>query len=500
MEEWKDLIEDLGLIDEEFTMCDAEICFLTARMKVVNEADTKSRARLMQLGIEDFLEAFVRVAYVKPLPSKDALAEAWCEDSRELLFSRLRQSPTHVNLHAVGEAYLDLSAVVTQLMGGEEARRMAEHTHRNDRGVGASRLRNTATVVRSTATWYGGTADESKSEAACGSPTQRRRGSSGERRHRGSTGDDGEDVQFNGVKQGRKHRHQRQDDSKSGPAGGIREGSANRSSSMHRTSGQRRTRRAVRLPSFSDTESSSASSEADGVESSQSDGGQRAKPVLTVDWARLTAALPVGRDEESTQKRRALFNAFDTNSNGTLSLSEIDRAMRNLMGDVMGGLLQSAVHSWSKSWKKVIMRSFQIARDSNSERKGLDRRRVDFVERDEFRVLLICMRQFFELYIAFCRLDLTQDHRIELDEFKSNLDMLHRWGAPIDDDEAEEVFRSIDTNKSGAILFDEFCLWALVHNLDLEDDDDAEFAQDDLDAILKQARTENANRTFVDET
>ena len=38
----------------------------------------------------------------------------------------------------------------------------------------------------------------------------------------------------------------------------------------------------------------------------------------------------------------------------------------------------------------------------------------------------------------------------------------------------EEEFRKIDTNKGGQILFSEFIEWALVKNLDLEDDIDCE--------------------------
>ena len=38
----------------------------------------------------------------------------------------------------------------------------------------------------------------------------------------------------------------------------------------------------------------------------------------------------------------------------------------------------------------------------------------------------------------------------------------------------EDEFRKIDTNKGGHILFSEFIEWALVKNLDLDDDIDCE--------------------------
>ncbi len=34
------------------------------------------------------------------------------------------------------------------------------------------------------------------------------------------------------------------------------------------------------------------------------------------------------------------------------------------------------------------------------------------------------------------------------------------------------MWREIDHNGGGVVLFDEFCQWAIQKNLDLEDDDD----------------------------
>ena len=56
---------------------------------------------------------------------------------------------------------------------------------------------------------------------------------------------------------------------------------------------------------------------------------------------------------------------------------------------------------------------------------------MPLLTRPEFESRLRQMRQYFELYVAFCRLDLSNDHRIDLEEFKGNLDMLHRWGVPV---------------------------------------------------------------------
>jgi len=42
----------------------------------------------------------------------------------------------------------------------------------------------------------------------------------------------------------------------------------------------------------------------------------------------------------------------------------------------------------------------------------------DMVEASEFRLLLVYLRQYFELYVMFSVVDTTDDQRVSLDEFK----------------------------------------------------------------------------------
>jgi hypothetical protein len=70
----------------------------------------------------------------------------------------------------------------------------------------------------------------------------------------------------------------------------------------------------------------------------------------------------------------------------------------------------------------------------------------------------------------FCRVDTSDDFKLDLKEFKKAKPTLEKWGVKIGDPEAE--FKKIDSNNSGSIMFDEFCEFAIQKNLDLEDDDD----------------------------
>ena len=174
------------------------------------------------------------------------------------------------------------------------------------------------------------------------------------------------------------------------------------------------------------------------------------------DWDGLLKSLPIGKTEEDKSKRKALWDRMDANKNGYLSLAEFDGAIRDVLK-----IPQIFPH------KKVIVRAYK---DAKNKIKGKAKHSDDYVEWLEFRYLLIYLRQYFEYYVMFCRIDLSSDFKIKLDEFKKALPKLEKWGVKINDPAAE--FKKIDTNGSGSIMFDEFCEFAIQKNLDLEDDDD----------------------------
>lgn len=179
-----------------------------------------------------------------------------------------------------------------------------------------------------------------------------------------------------------------------------------------------------------------------------------------VDWAALRDKMPTGKSAEDKQKRSELFKAFDPNGNGYLSLAEVDKGCRTVLG------LYEIFEA-----KPVIMRAFQTAKSAN-DKKNTSKRGPDYVERCEFRLLLVYLRQYFELWQMFQMVDTSGDRRISLEEFKQALDKIASWGFKIDDAQAE--FKAIDKDSGGMLLFDEFAQWALVKKLDLEDDDDFE--------------------------
>jgi len=70
----------------------------------------------------------------------------------------------------------------------------------------------------------------------------------------------------------------------------------------------------------------------------------------------------------------------------------------------------------------------------------------------------------------FCRVDTSDNFKVDINEFKQAIPTLEKWGIKVTDPVSE--FKKIDKNGGGSIMFDEFCEYAIKKNLDLEDDDD----------------------------
>ena len=175
-----------------------------------------------------------------------------------------------------------------------------------------------------------------------------------------------------------------------------------------------------------------------------------------IDWKKVSQALPYKADADSKARRLKLWKLVDINGNGYASLAEVDKALRDAMN----------IDAVFKCKPAIIM-AFTAAKNSS---KTTSKYGPDYVELKEFRHLLYSLRQYFEYYQAFGRIDTSDDNRIDLKEFTAALLSLVRWVGHVADPVAE--FNKIDKNGGGQILFNEFVPWALSKNLDLEDDEE----------------------------
>mmetsp|Transcript_55139 Transcript_55139/g.160907 ORF Transcript_55139/g.160907 Transcript_55139/m.160907 type:complete len:461 (-) Transcript_55139:83-1465(-) len=177
-----------------------------------------------------------------------------------------------------------------------------------------------------------------------------------------------------------------------------------------------------------------------------------------VDWEAIAAKLPYERTPEAFEKRSELFNSFDPNGNGYLSLAEVDKGVREV-------LQVDAIFNA----KPAIMRAFQAAK--NSVPSAEDSPGEDYVQRKEFRILLQFLRHYFELWVMFETIDSENDRRINLEEFTAAVPKLNDWGVSIEEGTEESVFNQIDSNDGGQVLFVEFCNWAIKQKLDLGEEE-----------------------------
>ena len=177
---------------------------------------------------------------------------------------------------------------------------------------------------------------------------------------------------------------------------------------------------------------------------------------MSVDWAAIKKALPILKNHEHFEERNRIWEGIDVNGNGYVSLAELDKGLRDNIGNV--DLFDC---------KPAIIRAHQAAKNKVKTKKFHG---TDYVERAEFRLVLVYLRQYFEYYQAFKRVDKNNDDRIDREEFCTSQELLETWVGPIHDMNA--AFDDVDLNGGGMILFNEFVRWAIYKNLDLEDDDD----------------------------
>ena len=108
------------------------------------------------------------------------------------------------------------------------------------------------------------------------------------------------------------------------------------------------------------------------------------------------------------------WSGIDVNGNGYLSLAEVDKGMRDVIQiPTLFNL------------KPVLMRAFQAAK---GKLKSKTKHGDDYVSKAEFRYLLLYLRQYYEYWVAFDRIDDDDDRRVSIEEFTKAVPMIKKWG------------------------------------------------------------------------
>ena len=176
------------------------------------------------------------------------------------------------------------------------------------------------------------------------------------------------------------------------------------------------------------------------------------------DWDELIKKLPVAKTEEDRKKRLQLWKKINEYGNGYISFKRLSFQLEKYLQ------LPYIVKK-----RDPVKLAFDAASDKYS---GYGINKEDnLIEWMEFRIFLVYLRQYFEYWIMFEKLDNSGDYQITLDEFKKAIPQMKNWGVEISEANAEKEFKSIDIKNEGFISFEEFCSFAITKSLDLEEDD-----------------------------
>lgn len=160
---------------------------------------------------------------------------------------------------------------------------------------------------------------------------------------------------------------------------------------------------------------------------------------LLKDLDTLKAKITALTQDEAGLK--TMWQKLDFNGNGLVSLAEIDK------------LVVERYPLLNK--KPALMRAYKHA-TGKPETSSTDCALVEF---EQLPALLKGLFYYNRMYHVFDKIDTDDDRRIDLAEFKAGfgvlgLDKNHK---------ADAVFKEIDLNAGGIILFDEFCAWYSEH-------------------------------------
>jgi len=75
--------------------------------------------------------------------------------------------------------------------------------------------------------------------------------------------------------------------------------------------------------------------------------------------------------------------------------------------------------------KPFMIRAFNAAKNCV---KSESKHGKDFVEKAEFRYLLKYLRQYYEYWVAFDRINTDDDKRLSYEEFKEAAPIIGKWG------------------------------------------------------------------------
>eukprot|EP01062_Namystynia_karyoxenos_P061714 TRINITY_DN5416_c0_g1_i1.p1 TRINITY_DN5416_c0_g1~~TRINITY_DN5416_c0_g1_i1.p1 ORF type:complete len:587 (+),score=211.07 TRINITY_DN5416_c0_g1_i1:100-1761(+) len=167
----------------------------------------------------------------------------------------------------------------------------------------------------------------------------------------------------------------------------------------------------------------------------------------------------------TSDERKELFQRLDPNGNGMLSLAELDRGVIMLWPEFNN--------------KPAVMRAYKAA-DVNG---------TGFIGKREFKYFLKYLQYYNDLWRTFSTIDSSADRRVTLQELREGASAI-----AVPKAELEAAFRTMDRNKGGYVLFDEFAMWMAKNKVDKELGPLTRRAQENAASYAPAARSRSSSQ------
>eukprot|EP00928_Gymnodinium_smaydae_P047820 TRINITY_DN31942_c0_g1_i1.p1 TRINITY_DN31942_c0_g1~~TRINITY_DN31942_c0_g1_i1.p1 ORF type:complete len:251 (+),score=69.57 TRINITY_DN31942_c0_g1_i1:69-821(+) len=163
------------------------------------------------------------------------------------------------------------------------------------------------------------------------------------------------------------------------------------------------------------------------------------------DWESVKASLPTGVTEEDKKRRQELWRQFNVAGTTHLALFELDAAIEKVLD--CRELFEA---------KAAVRRAHAYARAVNPSGPK------DQLEFCEFRLLLVYLKGFFEVYQIFTSIDKSRDMELSVSELRTAGPRLAAAGVHVADPEA--LWRELKGSNE-VVDFGEFADWATRQGL-----------------------------------
>jgi len=202
-----------------------------------------------------------------------------------------------------------------------------------------------------------------------------------------------------------------------------------------------------------------------------------------IDWDIIDDKIPDRQDPESRANRKVLFQSWDTDANGCLSIEELTKGLNTTLGNAVGGDVEEITSCIKGAYELASKLDHPSVKKKESAKKAqaaADKK----LSPGEFHPFLLALRSYLHIAEIFEEMDSAyigeDDQKLSYRECCAGLHSLEDWG--IDAARLKESYKELfgdAANYTPVLKFEDLASWcirtkwaALDLKLDPESDDE----------------------------